>query len=103
MDNRRMDSRNRVPMEDSLNRVPTVNLLLLPSSRVGMVSHRLGVTDSLQERTDKPRLVLTVNPRVRRLTGKVKDNLPLPTDKDNPRLLFMVKLNLLPLTEHPHL
>ena len=44
-------------------------------------------------------LFRTLRPRVRRLTDKVQDSLPLPMDKLNPQLLLTDKLNLLPLTE----
>lgn len=92
MDNKRTDSLNRVPMEDSLNRVLTVSLLP-PSLSSNTVSHRLGVTDSpVQVRTDSLPPLRTVRPRLRRLMGKVRDNLQLLTDNLN-----------LPLTEDPHL
>jgi hypothetical protein len=95
MDNRRTDSRNRAPMEDSLNRVRTVSLLL-PSLFSSTVSHRLGVTDSpVQVLTDSLRSDRTVRLRLRRLTGKVQDN---------PQLLLMVKDNLrLQLTDNLNL
>jgi hypothetical protein len=89
MDNRRTDNRNRVPMEDSLNRVLTVSLLLSLFSST--VSHRLGVTDNLLGATDSLPPLRSVRLRFRRLTGKVQDNLQLLTGKDS---------LLLQLTEH---
>lgn len=99
MDNRRTDNRNRVPMEDSLNRVLTVSLLLSLFSST--VSHRLGVTDNLLGATDSLPPLRSVRLRFRRLMGKVQDNLPLLMVNLNPQLLVTDNLNLQPLlTEH---
>jgi hypothetical protein len=91
MDNKRMDSLSRVRITVSL---------LPPSLSSSTARHRLGVTDNLLGAMDNLRF-RTVRLRVRRLTGKVQDNLPLPAVEDNLRLPLMDKLNLnlLPLTE----
>jgi hypothetical protein len=92
MDNRRMDS---------LNRVRTVSRRLegMDSLLPSLLSNTVSL---LPVRTDSLRSHRTVNPRVRRLTDKVLDNLPLLLMvKDNLLLPLTDRLNLqLLLTEH---